>query len=408
MKDISIKQGNFTDNLSLFMFCVFLAFAPFSKAVVEVCFASLLSLWLINNLTAKRKLKDWLPETGLNLPLFAFFLFCVFSIFISISHWESLKGGYGKWFEPFMYYFFTVIIIKTRKIFKLALWVITISFIFVLANAAWQFRTGTGFLSREVLENGEFICGQFRSLNEFGVFLILTGPIVTLFLLRSKINKAILLLFSVITAAILYLSFSAESWFAILLSIPACFLIFSKTSGASKILKISLAVFFVFLSFLFVPHESRSRILKLYDQQLETPGGRPALWRLSLEEIKRDPVFGKGISTTSQSVMRKHYTSKILIHNMHPHNYYLLILLETGIVGFSIFFWLVFRLFKIVKALPRDEMGFGFMLSAISFFLVNFVDTMREKRIQIIFWVIVGLMVAYSRLSLKPEAAKTK
>jgi len=124
---------------------------------------------------------------------------------------------------------------------------------------------------------------------------------------------------------------------------------------------------------------------------------RMELWDNTIAAWKERPVLGFGVGVLRTKAMKEHLHYSILAR-MHPHNLYLTILLETGILGFVFFIWFVWRTLLKLISLRNSYMGFGFLTGFLAFFLVNLTDYIFDPRIQVLFWVVLGLVFSYAKL----------
>lgn len=99
--------------------------------------------------------------------------------------------------------------------------------------------------------------------------------------------------------------------------------------------------------------------------------GRTTLWKMAFEQFRSSPVFGIGLGMF--------YTTT----NFYVHNTYLLVLAETGIIGFILFTSALFTL--LVRVLRgRDQIGVALLvLMSIGIF---FLDSFSNKMLWIPLW----------------------
>ena len=161
-KEIFLKQLT-TIKLYIFYFLIF--FLPISKATTEIFFTLIFLLWLLERIISKRKLKDYLPKTELNIPIFLLLAVLFATIFNSVAPRQSLRGFFGKWFEFVMLYFFTVDIVDSEKKFKTIFWLFTSSLTLIIVDAVYQSISGRDFLYLRSLEQGIWIRGYFTTVS---------------------------------------------------------------------------------------------------------------------------------------------------------------------------------------------------------------------------------------------------
>lgn len=344
----------------IFYFLIF--FASFSKAAIWIASPLLLILWLIEKIsTFKWNVPRYFADSELKLPLFTFFTVCLLSACVSIAPQASWRGLFVKYFLFIILFFLTQDIIDTEQKLRNVFKILTLSFFLVAANGLYQLATGRGFIDGRLMEQGKYVNCIFSSLNAFGAYLVFVAPITLNFIFHNyKINmtfKAILI--SIILSLLLF-SFSAEAWISLSLSIAIVSLL-----TRSKYSRIGLCLILFFLIYLLILPASHTRLMELNVQF--NKGGRIELWRRTLIAWKERPVLGFGVSAVHAKAMREHlHYSTLAI--LHPHNLYLTILLETGILGLASFLWSLWCIFTKLFSLRNSYMGFGFLAGFFSFF----------------------------------------
>ncbi len=161
-------------------------------------------------------------------------------------------------------------------------------------------------------------------------------------------------------------------------------------------LLISLAIFTTRMAF--KPVEKAPAQAKI--NQIST--GRLAIWKTSLEVFAQKPVFGVGPFLSQREILKQIVKKSEDVKSIPPtllkaghvftHNNYLNLLVERGVIGFSLF--AVFMLFILLKAIRnleavKDEpfsavVVVGFLTAGL------FLDTMYE----LTFWIALGMLIA--------------
>jgi O-antigen ligase len=123
------------------------------------------------------------------------------------------------------------------------------------------------------------------------------------------------------------------------------------------------------------------------------------LWRESLSIAEDFPVFGSGLNT--YSAIAKEY--KITpIGGIYPHNSFLHMLAESGVVGLTAFIILVgYGMGIALQALRSTNNSFvlGILAGIVSFLVQSFFDVnLYALQLAIFFWFMLGLLVSASRL----------
>jgi len=384
---------NHLGNVRFYVFCILVAFIAISKAAIEIAFGLMFFLWIIENALVKGwKIKDYFPKTKLNLPIAVLVIVLFISVFNSVDFSLSLRKLFTKWVEYILLYFLTVDIINSRKKFKIVLSIFSMSLTLILIDGLWQFMTGVDFLRSYPIE-GHWIRGYFYGLNPFGAFLVLLSPIVISFLVsaKNKIKKYGVFVFCLAVICLL-LSCSLISWVALVLSLSVT-LLFNKR----KIIRfIPVVILLLILSVSFLP-TFKIRIVEGFQNGFYHKGGRVDIWREYSEEIIKNPILGKGISTTNMQIAEK-YSKLPLVIRANPHSWYLLMALEVGLIGLIAYLWFLQRVFRVFFSSKKDLLWYGLFIGFLSFVMVNMVDNIWDERIQSLFWMIIGLVIVHSKM----------
>lgn len=135
--------------------------------------------------------------------------------------------------------------------------------------------------------------------------------------------------------------------------------------------------------------------------KLTTVGGevslnaRVEIWQKAWQVFKTNPILGIGPGTFGD-----YFPPYPEWGVPQPHNLYLAFLLQTGILGFIGFLWLIVWFYKNGINLPAGKAGNLniILISIMSYILIHgLVDTTYWKNdLSIIFWLMIGLMVKLS------------
>ena len=397
-----------------YIFCLLVVFVAISKAVIEITFSIIFFLWFIENiLVNKGKLKEYFPKTRLNFPIAVMMAVLFLSVFNSVVPELSLKKFFSKWVQYVMLFFFTVDTIDSKKKLKTVLWFLSFSLAFILIDASWQFIAGSDFIYNRTLE-GLWMRAHFNGLNPFGGFLILVSPVVITFLYSvdlSNLNERVAFrrLIKVFRGAALILvvfcillSCSVVSWVALTLSLVCVFFCYSR----KKALIFSPFIALPIIIIVFLPFFN-GRVFQAIHSTFISGGGRIAIWKQYFQEVLKNPFLGKGINTTSVQIA-ENYSQLPLVIKANPHNFYLLMAVETGIFGLAAFFWFIWRLLFLLFSAKRSLIWYGLFLGIVSFLIVNLADNIWDERIMSLFWIIIGFVAVYKNLfPLSPKAGES-
>ncbi len=414
-------------SLALFFFLikrVILTFAFFSKSSSEhfQSFKQRLQKFLIT-------IKPY--SSCLSGPMALFILAGFVSIFVSQYKMLSIKGFMFKLLEWTFTYFIFVEAFKDKRSLKIFMGVFFVSALLATINGIVQLITGREFIWHKAIEFGR-IMSSFRHPNDFGGYLVVICLILFNFIFLTKKdhvasqnqNSLIWLqifcaVFFLLTAACLGWTYSRGAWLAFFLA-----LLFW---GIHHPRKFYLSVITIIIFWLiFFPKMKEERNISLLregtpetHEELEAErmllnvsspwgkisefflhfsgSGRSTYWEEALSIIRRYPVFGIGIN--AYSMVAKNYK---IIWGGYPHNCYLQLTAEMGLVGLiSLLFiiWTLFRyaLFNLSKV--HDPFLFltasGSLYGLFGFLVHSFVDTnFYSVQLGNLMWVLMAVVVA--------------
>jgi O-antigen ligase len=159
----------------------------------------------------------------------------------------------------------------------------------------------------------------------------------------------------------------------------------------------------------FVPYAVTQRVMMTYQagEGLDPSAGeRVTLWEDALRAFNEDPVFGTGFNTYQYMGRVGPYTD--------THNYYVKVLMETGLVGILIFLWqlkvagsMSWRLFRVARDPIMNALGCAFFAMLACAIIVNFFgDRWTYLQVNGFFWVLLGLVARSLRLMSQEEKSR--
>lgn len=270
--------------------------------------------------------------------------------------WNYLTGHYIK---PLFYYFSYVFLLAnavraSRKPQRFVA-VLAASALLPALAVIYTVATYPGSLM-DVSRDREFMAPRGMHANEFGMLLaVAAGPL--LFMLggarASGWRWLWVLTFGVVSAALL-LTFSRGALFAYLI-VVAGYLLHHKRV---KTFVVSVSV--IALVVLAAPESMKERFgTGLREGALsdasnvekdDLTAGRVHGWAQLAPEVLENPWLGGGLGSTqwSSAVAQGQYKAN------HPHNIYLEILMDLGLVGFALMAWLHAQYLRRFRQLARD------------------------------------------------------
>ncbi len=119
-------------------------------------------------------------------------------------------------------------------------------------------------------------------------------------------------------------------------------------------------------------------------------------WVHSFELIKQNPIFGIGFDTWKNTY--EHEVPLYWLYAEHPHNVFLKLLLELGIIGMTAYFFIVFsiiwRFYKIIRKSENLEFYLSIIVAVIAILFSCLTDVFIVKLpITVIFWIMLAFML---------------
>lgn len=209
---------------------------------------------------------------------------------------------------------------------------ILLASILPLSFALFQLVSGTGF-SDNIGTDGRLF-GTFKHPNAFASFLIiiiavLTYRVFALHQANTNTNLTKILLF--FTIAILLLTFSRGGWFALIIF----FTVFSLLR-APKLLFITVSMIVVLF---FTSQTVHDRIEDIYNPPADSSiRWRVQQWKNAVAAWQLSPIYGYGAGT---EIAIHEQEQGFYAGNPYTHNDFVKSLQETGIIGLSLFLFLL-------------------------------------------------------------------
>jgi len=300
---------------------------------------------------------------------------------------------------------------NSRKRLKRFIVVFLISCTLICINGFYQSIVGHGFILGHIFDGR--ISSSFRHANDFGSYLLIIVPVLISlsFLTGSKRQgeeqgtdgftflfspgmKIFYVILFILSLACLGLTYSRGAWIGFVLSL-AMFGVINRRVSLFFIL-----IIVVFLS-IFYPKLTEKRIPIKDRWSFLVENNRLSYWRRASNIIKDYPVFGCGLNT--YALVEGRYN---VGWGGYPHNSYLQMAAETGLVGITFFLWMLFVLFRdSLRALKQIEIQrhkillFGFTTGLLGFLIHSFFDTnFYSVQLGSLLWIIMGVIVALQKI----------
>ena len=301
-----------------------------------------------------------------NKPFIIFLLFLIFSVISSLEAEDisqSIKSSLFYFrigvFSCLIWY----LIEKDKSILEYFYYALVICFSALVLDGYLQFFTGSNILGYEAgvrissLFGDEFIMGSYLSR--------LFPLLFALFLIKKKIKYEIYFigLLFILIDVLIYISAERAAFF--FLNLSTIFIII-LIKDYQKFRLITFLCAFLLILFLTLSNESLSnRMIKgpvqsmglSKDSQTKnifTPG-HDSLIKTAYKMFLDKPILGHGPKMFRVICKDKKYQIGIKPCDTHPHNFYIQLLAETGIIGFSFlfisFFYVLYCMYRQLKSI---------------------------------------------------------
>jgi len=287
-----------------------------------------------------------------NTPLIIFFIFCIYFIFVSIFVAEdillSLESSLFYFrigvFSCFIWY----LIDKDKSIFNYFYYALILCFSVLVIDGYFQFFTGENIFGYKLnityqissLFGDEYIMGSYLSR--------LFPLLFALFLVKEKMKYEIyfIALLFILVDVIIFMSGERAAFFFLNLSTIFIIILIKEYQ------KFRLITFIIAIICITVLNLNSS---KFSDRMFKDPGlsmgiiknskeirakvtiftpAHDSVIRTAYNMFKGQPIFGHGPKMFRIKCKNKEYATGISPCMTHPHNFYVQLLAETGIMGF--------------------------------------------------------------------------
>jgi O-antigen ligase len=302
-----------------------------------------------------------------NKPLIIFFIFCAYCILVSIFVAKDFMLS----FESSLFYFriglFSCLIWhlleQDKKILNYFYYALVISFSALIADGYIQFFKGTNILGFP--KAGDRISSFFGDQLIMGSYLSRLFPLLfALFIVKEKkkLELYFMTLFFLLLSGIILISGERAAFFFYCLSF-LFIVIFIKGYKKFRILLSvgSLIIIIIIISsFGQVKNRMLSKPASTITKSIFTPA-HDSLIRTAYNMFLDKPLVGHGPKMFRVICKDEKYATGVTPCMMHPHNFYVQLLAETGIIGFSFLFsvfvyvlYCAYRQFKSIILKERE------------------------------------------------------
>lgn len=441
------------DRIIILSLCIMILALPFAKTIIEILFVVIFISWFFGRILSYDKhasLVDLFKpvRTELNPFILIFIIAALASIPGSPSIGLSLKGLFSKLLKGAVLYFVMAEIINNKKRLGLILIFIFLSMTLMCVDGLFQRITGWDFLRHYRITGWNYagqdaiyimrISASFFNPNGFGAWLIVMIPIALSMAiidkkaLPSRITKSIAWVLVVILTACLILTHSKGALLGFIFAM--FFIMIYKKKPIFVVAIIALIASLLFITYYISMHPNLIKIFMglknvnscnmalsfikdilicikgdIIQFMLEKDIIRTNLWHEAISIIKKFPMFGCGLNT--YSIVAPHFKSGASVAGIYPHNSYLQMAAETGIVGLTSFVLVMARLFitswknlKKIKNSFYNNILLGLLAGLFGFLVHSFFDVnLYALQLVNLMWFFIGLAIAVQRVALYEE-----
>lgn len=359
----------------------------------ELNLASFLSLMLliISGLMLWKKHTELL-KMPLKYHWLAFLLIAGLSILWSTSSLISI-AEFLRLSSYFAIFFYGYVYVRTENDVHNLFKVVIISGFIPSALALYQLISGSGLtLPFEGIFNR--IYGTFAHPNLFAYYLLLPICCSLYFTIKEKNQETSRLLYGLVTifySAILVLTYTRGAWLA--------FFIIIVILGIMRY-RALLFLFFVAALFAYgLVTPIQERINDIINNPYSSVDWRQDLWKDARGYATEKPLLGQGAGTAKDFIAEKRGPQ---FGSSDPHNDYLKILLENGLVGLVAYLSLITSLlFYLVRAIRNNKENSLYIIMfglSTSLFLLSFGDNiLRNTALGWCYWALIGATLHLSQ-----------
>ena len=285
-------------------------------------------------------------------PLIIFFIFCAYCILVSIFVAKDILLS----FESSLFYFrigifaclIWFLIEKNKKILSYFYYALVICFTILVVDGYLQFFSGSNIINLPA--SGDRISSFFGKELIMGSYLSRLFPLLfALFLLKKKNEKFEVYYIGVLFITIdvlIYISGERTAFFFLNLSTLFIIFLIKKYQKFRLFTFICSLVLIAGLTFTYdkffnrMIFDSAERIGLLEKSQKKNifTEAHDSLIRTAYNMFLDKPIFGHGPKMFRVICKDEKYATGISPCTTHPHNFYIQLLAETGIIGFSFLF----------------------------------------------------------------------
>jgi O-antigen ligase len=279
-----------------------------------------------------------------NKPLVIFFIFCIYCILVSIFVAKDRTLS----FESSLFYFrigvfaclIWYLIDQNKKILTYFYYALVVCFAVLIVDGYIQFFTGTNIIG--LTKSRVRISSFFGNELILGSYLSRLFPLLfALFVLKEKKQLELysMSILFILLSGLIFISGERAAFFLFILSYMFIIIFLKKFVKLKIILSVLSLILVLVLTFNFSEVKKRmvSNPSNTIKKSIFTPE-HDSLISTAFNMFLNKPVFGHGPKMFRVICKDEKYAVGTNSCDIHPHNFYVQLLAETGIIGFSFLF----------------------------------------------------------------------
>ena len=286
-----------------------------------------------------------------NKPLIIFFIFCIYCILLSLFVAEDIMFS----FKSSLFYFrigvfscfIWYLIDRDKRVLAYFYNALVLSFSALVIDGYIQYLTGTNLVGFKI--SGIRVSSFFGDELIMGSYLSRLFPLLfALFLIKKKQKYEIYFigLLFILVDVLIFLSGERSAFFFLNLS-TVFIIILIKEYQKFRLITFIIAITCVFILSLnstklnermFKGPAQDMGIIKSSKETVIFSASHDSLIRTAYKMFKDQPIFGHGPKMFRVICKDEKYATGVSPCRTHPHNFYVQLLAETGIIGFLFLF----------------------------------------------------------------------
>ena len=376
------KAANFfakLDKAILFSLFLYVFFAPHSICLSEIAVILGLVFWGLKVISVRKLEGRWVWTRGnLERPILSFFAIAVFSLLTAYDRFKTLGQIKSLWL--FLFYFLIINNVTERKDIIRLITLLVISTTVASIHGLYQYFFMHTIAVQAFIKNVITLAG----------FFLLVIPLSFALFFGKKSNFFIITSFFILLGIIFTLERSV--WLGLVIAILTFFFV-----GRRSLTALTIGVIILGLLFSFSP-TLRQRARTLSHFRSYAISSRFHQWQAGLEMMLDHPLTGVGLGNYDTIYKQYKFFEERKTYP-HAHSNIVQIGAETGILGLSIFFWMMVSAFRgiwhKVRTTNTNPLVFSLSMGALAAFLgFHFAGLFEynfgDSEVQLLFWFILG------------------